>query len=212
MDEESILFENRRSAGEQLAEKLEINPEDENILLALPRGGVIVAKPIADSLNLPINLIVSRKIGHPENPEYAIGAITEEGELIGNQLELRQVDQAWLQEEIARQKDEAARRRLTYLQDKKLPDLKNKTIIIVDDGVATGFTLLAAIYQVKKQKPAKIIVAIPVVPPEIAKVIEKQVDELVALTIPHYFLGAISGYYNDFPPVEDDEVIAILSS
>lgn len=208
--EQDIYFKNRKIAGQKLADRLLKYTNGKVVILALPRGGVIIANEIAKAIKAPLDLIITRKIGHPLDPEYAIGAITEEGHLLGNISELAAVNQDWLKGEIENQKHEAKRRRKKYLKNMTRPDLENKVIIIVDDGIATGYTMEAAIYQAKTYKPQKIIIAVPVMPPDFAQKIKPEVDELVAATIPMYFLGAISAYYEEFPQVSDEEVIELL--
>ncbi len=207
-------FLNRQEAGRQLADRLRQFKDPNTLIFALPRGGVPLGVEIAKSLQTSLGLIVTRKIGHPYNPEYAIGAVSEHGKAIYNMSEIMQVDRNWLKNEEAKLKNEIKRRRFHYgvgLPEIGSPKtLEEKTAIIVDDGIATGFTMMAAIDDLKKRKPKKIIVAIPVVPEEMARHLEEHVDEVVALERTRHYRGAVSAYYDSFNQVDDKEVIALL--
>lgn len=205
------FFTNRAEAGRELASELQKYRDSDAIILALPRGGVGVAKEIAKELHLPLDLVVVRKIGHPYNPEFAIAAVSENGDLAADEEELQNVDPDWLKKEIEKEQSEARRRRETYLPGKKQLDLKDKLVILVDDGLATGLSMLAAIEMVKHQKPSKIVVAVPVTPPDTAERIQAQSDEFFSLLIPEHFLGGVGAYYEDFQQVSDQEVIQIMN-
>jgi len=204
------LFIDREEAGRQLVESLEPYAQPDAVILALPRGGVVLGREIADKLNLPLGIILVSKLGHPLNPEYAIGAISLGGQLVTNEFEFNSVDKNWLKEEMAKQKDKLLNRQKIYLAGQPVINPKDKVVIIVDDGAATGLTLLAAIQEVKTQKPKKIIVAIPVSPRETADKIRAKVDEAIFLDIPQFFMGAVGSYYHKFLQVSDEEVIALL--
>jgi len=235
-----MTFKNRRDAGAQLAKILEKYKNGKDvILLALPRGGVVVADEIAKSLNLPLDIVVPRKIGAPGNPEYAIGAIiltptfsppispaakqgnphlpppispaAKQGEIEGvfNEKEIENIDKEWLKKEIEKEKGEAKRRLKLYRGKKPPLDLKNKIVILVDDGIATGLTLLAAIKSVKKQNPEKILVAVPVGAPDSVEIIKEKVDEIICLYTPAFF-GAVGSFYEKFEQTTDEEVIEIM--
>lgn len=205
-----MIFEDRREAGQKLAEALlKYKNQPQTIILALPRGGVVVGFEIAKALNLPLDIIVPRKIGAPENPEYAIGAITETGEGIFNEGEIGQVDKKWLAREIEREKKEAQRRLKLYRGGRPALNLRGQTVILVDDGLATGLTMRAAMAAVKKQKPAKIVVAVPVAAADTTEIIKKEAGELICLFIPPYF-GAVGTFYENFEQTTDEEVINIL--
>ncbi len=207
-----MVFKNRQEAGQKLAEKLkEFKNKKDTIILALPRGGVINAFEIAKELNLPLDLIVPRKIGAPFNEEYAIGAITESGEGIFDQQAIASlnVTKDYLDKKVAEEKKEAQRRLKTYRQNQPPLDLKNKTVIIVDDGIATGLTMRAAIKSIKEKKAKKIIVAVPVSARDSLKIIEKEADQVICIDAPLFF-GAVGAFYEDFGQTEDKEVIDLM--
>lgn len=207
------MFKDRTEAGEKLAEKLAEFKKKDAVVYALPRGGVVLGKIISDKLNLPLDLIVARKIGHPSNPEYAIAAVCENSVLVTEKEEVEKVDQKWLENEIQKEIKEAERRKDLYLGEKKSIPAKGKIAIIVDDGVATGLTLKAAIEEIKLQKPKKLIVAVPVMPNETyLDLLEKGVDEIICLEIPAVFAGAVGAYYESFLQVTDEEVVNILKN
>ncbi|MDD4084302.1 MAG: phosphoribosyltransferase family protein [Acidaminococcaceae bacterium] len=207
-----MLFHDRYDAGKRLAEKLEAYRGQNVEVFAMPRGGVPLGAEIAGSLKVPLNLIITKKIGHPHNPEYAVGAVSEMGSVVYNQDEISEISPLWLEQEIKNLREEINRRRSVYLPGRCPTDLGGKTVVIVDDGIATGYTMAAAIEDLKKTKPTKIVVAIPVVPEEIALRIAGSVDELVSLRIEKFYLGAVGSYYENFSQLQDAEVIALLSS
>ncbi|OGL72331.1 hypothetical protein A3D72_01520 [Candidatus Uhrbacteria bacterium RIFCSPHIGHO2_02_FULL_57_19] len=205
-----MVFRDRQDAGQKLAQALTKFKGDKTaVLLALPRGGVAVAAEIARQLKLPLDLVVPRKIGAPSNPEYAIGAITETGEGIMNETEVASVDRLWLKREMAKEKKEAGRRLAVYRGKRPPLDLAGKTVILVDDGVATGFTMRAAIASVRARKPKKIVVAVPHGAGDSIALLYKEADEVVVLETP-VFYGAVGAFYESFPQVEDDEVTTIM--
>lgn len=208
----NMLFHDRYDAGKRLAEKLEAYRGQNVEVFAMPRGGVPLGAEIAGSLKVPLNLIITKKIGHPHNPEYAVGAVSEMGSVVYNQDEISEISPLWLEQEIKNLREEINRRRSVYLPGRCPTDLGGKTVVIVDDGIATGYTMAVAIKDLKKTKPTKIVVAIPVVPEEIALRIAGSVDELVSLRIEKFYLGAVGSYYENFSQLQDAEVIALLSS
>jgi putative phosphoribosyl transferase len=210
MDEENVRFRDRTDAGQKLAGLLGKYKNQNAVVYALPRGGVPVGQEIARALHCPLDLIIIRKIGHPGNPEYALGAVAEDGLLVVNEEDLAKVDPEWFEAEKQRQIKEAKRRRKLYLQGKEPIPAKGKIALIVDDGIATGSTMLVAIKKVKREKPAKIVVAVAVSPKETAQRFAREVEEFVAVAIPEIFWGAIGYYYDDFSQVSDEEVMAIL--
>ena len=207
---EDIRFHDRIDAGRQLAGLLGQYKNKNAVVYALPRGGVPVGKEIAKTLHCPLDLIIVRKIGHPMNPEYAMGAVAEDGFFLVNAEELSRVDRNWFEAEKERQIQEAQRRRKLYLMGKEPISALGKIAILVDDGIATGSTMLVAVQKVKQEKPAKIVVAVAVSPKDTARKFAAEVDEFVAVTVPEIFRGAIGYYYDDFSQVSDEEVIALL--
>ncbi len=205
-----LFFKNRIDAGQKLAVELDEYRNKDVVVFGLTRGGVPVAKEVADKLGCPLEPLIIRKIGHPTNPEYAIGAISSGGEIVVNKLEVDSLDEDWFKEECEKQKNEALRRVDIFLKNKKPIALDGKIAVIIDDGVATGYTMYAAIKEIKKQHPKKIIVAVPVAPPDVIEGITAQVDECVALCVPEQFLGAVGAYYGDFSQTTDDDVLNIL--
>jgi predicted phosphoribosyltransferase len=207
-----FLFKNRADAGKQLAKALMSYQGEDVVVLGLPRGGVVLASEVASSLKAPLDLVFAHKIGHPLQEEYAIAAISESGYLLGNDFELKQVESKWLENQKEKELERMRKRRELYLKGVAKQDLKNKTVILVDDGIATGLTLQVAIEEVKHHKPKKIIVGVPIAAEGIASKIKRQVDQLVALQIdPDFtFLGAVGCYYEEFSQVEDEAVIDCL--
>lgn len=205
------LFKDRVSAGKKLALRLRHLKGQEAVVYALPRGGVVVGAEIARALKVPLDLIITRKIGHPSQMEYAIGAVAENGHLILNRQEALTIDRNYLDREIEKQKQEAKRRRKIYLGEQKPLSCSGKIAILVDDGVATGLTIKAAVSELKTGfRPKKIIAAVPVIPEEAAGQLERDGAEVVAISRTKHFLGAVGAYYRNFPPVEDEEVIGLM--
>ena len=203
------MFQDRKEAGEKLAQALiKYKNAAETIVLALPRGGVVVGFEVARALNLPLDIVVPRKIGAPGNPEYAIGAITETGDAIFNEEEVRQVDKEWLARAMEEEKKEA-QRRLTAYRAGPPPQLENKIVIVVDDGIATGYTMRAAIASVKSRKPAKIVVAAPHGASDSVARIQKESDECVVLAHPRIYF-AVGAHYREFSQTADEEVIRLI--
>lgn len=205
-----MRWRDRVEAGQELAQALSKYRDKAAVVYGLPRGGVVVAVEVARQLGLPLDLAIARKIGHPSHEEYAIGAVTETGEPVLNEAETAVIDRAWLKRTIAKQRAEAERRRQLYLRSRPSHNPKGKTAILVDDGVATGMTLRAAIVEIKALQPAKIVVAVPVAPDDTAAEIENEVDEFIALLREKDFMGAVGNYYERFEQTEDEEVIELL--
>lgn len=206
------MFLDRKDAGIKLSEKLSAYKNNTNVIvLALPRGGVVLGSEVAKKLGVPLDIVVPRKIGSPDNPEYAIGAITESGVSIFNEAEKAKTDPKWLKAKVEKEKLEALRRQKTYRDKKSFPNLLNKIVIIVDDGIATGLTMRAAVTAIRNQNPAKIVVAVPVSTKDSAMDLRNTVDEFITLEIPSFF-GAVSQFYKNFPEVTDKEVIKLLKT
>ncbi|NLC25798.1 MAG: phosphoribosyl transferase [Fastidiosipila sp.] len=205
-----MIFQNRKEAGVKLAEALTKYIGENVIVFALPRGGVELGVEIAKKLNAPLDLVITKKIGYPLNPEYAIGAVAETGEPLYNQQERQRVDQAWLKREEERVRVELKRRRQEYFGEKNQLDVAGKVAIIVDDGIATGMTMMSAVKYMKDQGAKSVVVAIPVTPYDTAQKLSELADDLVSLQIDRHYRGAVGAYYKDFRQVSDNEVIALL--
>ena len=206
-----MIFKDRVDAAEKLVKKLEGIKKENPIILAIPRGGVVTGDVIAKTLSLPLDIIVSRKIGAPHNPELAIGAVVHDGSFFPNSdlINTLGISKKYLDEQIAEQLEEIERR-LAKFRGRKDYDLKNKTVVLVDDGIATGATVFVAVEWIKKQKPKRIIVAIPVGPRDTIERLSK-IAEVVVLYDPIIF-GAVGEFYHSFDQVEDYQVAEIMSS
>lgn len=206
-----MYFADRIDAGRKLGKLLAKKYNGKDCLVyALPRGGVVTGLEVAKALNAPLDLLIIRKIGHPGNPEYAIGAISEHGHLAKGP-DFDSIDTKWLDSQIVKEQKEIKRRRILYLQDRKEKDPKGKIAIIVDDGIATGLTIKAAILELQEKSPAKIIIAVPVAPEDVLNNLKKEVDDIVCLAKEAEYLGSVGSYYEDFPQISDDEVIKLLA-
>lgn len=207
-----MIFEDRNEAGRALARELSaFKQRDDVIVMGIPRGGVVVAYEIARLLDAPLDVYITRKIGAPHNPELAIGAVASDGTLIlDHQLAKRlSVSQQYIDEESERQKREIQRRIAEYRGDLPLPELKGKVVILADDGVATGATTLATIKAIRTQRPAELVLAVPVGPRDTMKNLRKEVDQLFCLHTPEVF-WAVGAFYNVFDQTSDEEVKTLL--
>jgi len=207
-----MVFRNRVEAGKRLAEELLDYREKDVIVLAIPRGGVVVGYQVAHILSVPLDLIIPRKIGAPMNPELAIGAVSQDGTIVLNNelVKMLRIPESYIKEKADRQIQEIERRMKKYRgEGKPLPVLKGKTIILVDDGIATGATMRAAILSIRKQKPATLVVAVPVGPMETIMTLKNEADGVVCLEIPELF-HAIGQFYEDFRQISDEEVIQLI--
>jgi putative phosphoribosyl transferase len=209
-----FLLKNRQEAGQLLASKLLSYANDsETLILALPRGGVPVAYCIAQRLNLPLDVCLVRKLGVPQRPELAMGAIGTGGIMVINKsvVESLAISDETIQTVAQRERQELERRELLYRGDRPDPIIQEQTIILVDDGAATGSTLQAAITTIRQQSPRAIIVAVPIVSPEAFLALRSEVEEFVYLYSPHP-LQSISLWYSNFEQTTDEEVCNLLKS
>lgn len=207
-----MQFHDRRDAGQQLAPALAAyRRAPHTIVIALPRGGVVVGAQIAETLEIPLDIVFPRKIGAPKNSEYAIGAITESGEPVWDTaaLALLDVSDEYLDVAVATERTEIARRLRLYRGDRPPRAIHGMTTILVDDGVATGLTIRAAIRTLRQEGAARFILAVPVIATDTAHRLEHAVDVIVALHTPTEF-GAVGQYYEQFAQVTDEEVITLL--
>lgn len=206
------MFQNRTQAGEILAAKLtELNLFNP-CLLAVPRGGIVVAAPISKSLDLKIGVLITRKIGHPLNPEVAIGAVMPDGTALCDETVTAKLglDNNALQTLIHEEYAEIKRRLRAYTGIERPPAVAGKTVILIDDGIATGYTIYAAVKWLKTLRPTKIIIAVPVAPPDVVSELALQVDSVICPVQPYDFM-AVGQYYQDFSQTSDQEVVEILA-
>jgi len=209
-----MLFHDRVDAGRRLGNALQAyKNQSDSLIIALPRGGVVVGYEIATMLHLPLDVVCPRKIGAPINPELAIGAVTETGEGILSQALIQElgVSDSFIKAEIAQEKAIAQSRLNRYRKGRPPRDLKGKHVILVDDGLATGATMRAAIKTVKAEDAQEIIMAVPVAPPETLEKLEKEVNKTFCLLAPDYFY-AVGQFYALFDQTSDEEVIDLLES
>lgn len=207
------MFEDRRNAGRLLAEKMSpLFGVENTLVLALPRGGVVVGAEIAERLEIPLDVLIVRKIGHPWQHELAVGAVSETGTVVYNQEVVTSpgVTKEYLLEEVARQKKEIARRQQLYRGGRRIEKLAQKSIILIDDGVATGATIKAAINTLRQESIGKLIVAVAVAPPYTAAELTSMSDIFVCLETPEDFMS-VSNCYDSFSEVTDEDVVTILT-
>ena len=212
--QQPIVYTNREAAGQMLARRLMSYAHTDAVVLGIPRGGVPVAKEVADALDAPLDVIVVRKLGAPGQPELGIGAVVDgdHPRAIFNQdiIEHLGVSDEYIEAEIARQLKEVNRRETAYRGGRAKVPLRGKTVIVVDDGIATGSSTRAALRGVRRQKPKRLILAIPVAPAESIEALRSDADEIVCLETPEDFF-AVGQFYRDFRQVSDDQVKAILA-
>jgi putative phosphoribosyl transferase len=208
-----VIFRNREEAGRMLADKLSQYRDDSTaLILALPRGGVVVGYQLSLALHLPIDVFITRKIGAPGNLEYAIGAVAETGSRYLNQEAVSAfgLSQYGLERLVHLQEKEIARRKDLYRQGRQLPKLTGRTVLLVDDGIATGSTFLASALAIRSLQPHRLVGVIPVGPPSTISEVRPLVDELVVLITPDPF-EAVGNFFVDFTQVEDCDVIQHLN-
>ncbi|MES2091899.1 MAG: phosphoribosyltransferase family protein [Pseudomonadota bacterium] len=209
------VFKDRVDAGRRLADALLALDLTDPVVLALPRGGVPVAVEVARALKAPLDLLLVRKIGAPMQPELAVAAVADAPELIleVDAFTLAQcgASMAHVNSKLPQQRKEIERRRRVYLEGRPPVPVEGKTVVLVDDGMATGTTVRAAIRAVLQRKPARLVLAVPVAPAGVAAQMRSEVDDLVCLETPEYF-GAVGAHYRDFDQVSDEEVVALMRS
>lgn len=208
-----MLFKDRLDAGKALIKPLEKYKGEDVIVLGIPRGGVPIGYPIAKALNAPLDVIIPRKLPIPWSPEVGFGAVTSAGDVIlnpGIAEELR-LDESEIRKIADGVYKEIRRRMKIYRGNKPLPALREKTVIITDDGLATGYTMIAAIESVRKQGPKKVIAAVPVSPKDAADKIRKYADEVVTLWEKRTSSFAVASFYEDFHDMRDVEVTSLLA-
>ena len=207
-----MLFHDRVDAGRQLAEKLRQYQGQDAVVLGLPRGGVVVAAEVARALDLPLDVVITRKIGAPFNPEYAIGAVAEQDAVMLNdeEIALLGIPDEYVQRAIREQQAEIDRRIEEYRGGRSLKFLQNRIAILVDDGIATGYTMLAAVRAAKRAGARKVVVAVPVAPAAALPRFRSEADDIVVVDTPEPFL-AVGRFYEEFEQVSDAEVERLLA-
>ncbi len=201
----ALVFKDRKEAGILLAKKFQqYKGKKGAIVLAIPRGGLEIGNAFAKELKLPLDVIIVKKIGHPFNPELAVGAVGLGGELVLNEDVALDVPKNYIEQERKRLGAEVERRYKFFRGEIKPPNLKDKTVIIIDDGIATGATAALCVKSAKKANPKKVILAIPVGPMDGVEKMREIADEVVCLETPKFF-GAVGEFYGNFQQVEDEE-------
>lgn len=205
------MFRDRADAGEQLAQLIEDRDIEADVVLAIPRGGLPVGRVVADALGIPLDIIAARKIGAPGNPELAIGAVAADGSVWLNDRLIDQigVDDEYIEEGIDRERENARAKVDRYRGDHPTPELSGKRVLIVDDGVATGATTTACIRQARNAGADRVILGVPVGPPDSIDRLRSEVDEMVCVETPPHF-GAVGQFYESFIQVTDEEAIEYL--
>ncbi len=207
-----MRFRDRADAGRVLATRLAGLRDAKPVVVGLPRGGVPVAAEVADALNAELDVVLVRKIGAPHREELAVGAVGEDGVTVRNDAVLHDLGLTWadLAEQVACEREEI-RRRAAALRPGPRPDLRDRTVILVDDGIATGATVVAALRILRHFGAARIVLAVPVAPPEALRVLAALADEIVCPVAPAHFT-AVGQWYDDFTQVPDDDVRTLLES
>lgn len=205
------MFQDRQEAGQKLAQKLKPYQAENPLILALPRGGVPVGFEVAKTLKAPLDVLVVRKVGAPWNSELGVGAVAPGVQMLDEvSLHILDIKPASMKHIVDQETQEMNRRLHLYRQDQAFPALTGRTVILIDDGLATGITTRAAIESVKKLNPAKVILAVPVGPAQTVRTLKKLVDKVVCLETPSPFY-AVGSFYQNFMQVSDEEVISFLT-
>jgi predicted phosphoribosyltransferase len=201
-----MYFINRFDAAMQLSKKLDKYRGQSGVILAVPRGGVPIGYYLARYLDFQLDLLMTKKLGHPQNEEFAIGAVGLEDSIIE---ETENVSPEYIKEKTAEIHEQLKKRYKEFMGEKEPLDLKGKIVIVVDDGIATGRTILATLKMLRSKNPQKLVVAVPVASQQAAQRIRKEVDEFICLYTPVPFLG-VGRFYQDFSQTTDEEVIEFL--
>lgn len=208
-----MRYANRQAAGKELAKALYHLRSTDAVVLALPRGGVVVGIEVARALRAPFGIVMVRKIAHPNYSEYAVGAIAEDGEPVYDAAERATLSDAWCTFAEAEARALIKYRHELYANNERtIPTITNKTVIIVDDGIATGLTMRAAVMYVRDKHPRRLIVAVPIASADSVLALRPIVDEVIVATDPHVFRGAVGAHYAHFPQVSDGEVKRLLNA
>ncbi len=200
------MFRNRIDAGLMLAEKLKKYKNDPGIVLAVPRGGIPVAYAVAKEFGFPIEVILTKKIGHPQNKEYAIGAASLTNYFV---VPHDDVSDTYIQKEVAAIRERLKEMYSLFMGDRVPANLEGKTVLVIDDGIATGNTLLGTVNVLRKNNPGKIVIGVPVASARAIQKLSKEADEVVVLLVPDTFYG-VGAFYEDFKQVSDEDVLYYL--
>jgi len=205
------MFTDRTDAGRQLADLLEGHDVDADVVLAIPRGGLPLGRAVADALSVPLDIVVARKMGAPHNPELAIGAVAADGSAWINDDLVADlgVDEAYVEEKRREEATNAREKAERYRGDRPEPDLAGKTVVVVDDGVATGATAIACLRQVAAAGADRVVLAVPVGAPDTVERLGSEADEVLCVETPPHF-QAVGQFYEDFGQVTDEEAMAYL--
>jgi len=207
------MFKNRTDAGQKLADVLDDHDVEADIVLAIPRGGLPVGRAVADALDVPLDIVAARKLGAPGNPELAIGAVASDGTVWLNESTIRDlgVGETYIDEGIESERAAALEKVERYRAGRPPLELRGKTVLIVDDGIATGATTIACLRQVKNQGAERVVLAVPVAPPDTVDRLTGEADEVICVETPPHF-SAVGQFYDSFGQVSDTEAEAYLTS
>lgn len=206
------MFKNRTDAGRQLAAVLDDHDTEADIVVAIPRGGLPVGRVVADSLGVPLDIVAARKLGAPHHPELAVGAVGADGTVWLNERLIAElgVEDAYIRDETEAQRRVAVEKIERYRGDRSPPDYEGKAVLIVDDGVATGATTIACIRQIKNAGAARVVLAVPVAPPDTVDQLLTEADEVICVESPPHF-GAVGQFYESFEQVTDERARSYLT-
>jgi predicted phosphoribosyltransferase len=205
------MFDDRTDAGRQLADLIEGHDVEADVVLAIPRGGLPVGRAVADALAVPLDIVAARKLGAPGNPEFAIGAVASDGTVFLNDEYIDQlgVDESYVDDAIERERAAAQEKVDRYRGERPPLDLHDKTVVVVDDGVATGATTIACLRQIREAGAARVVLAVPVGPPDTIERLGAEADEVLCVETPPSFM-AVGQFYASFTQVSDDEAMRYL--
>jgi putative phosphoribosyl transferase len=202
-----MYFIDRYDAAMQLARHLEKYKQEEGVILAVPRGGVPIGYYLARHLDFAFDLLMTKKLGHPYNEEYAIGAVGLEDSIVEDTA--NDIPEGYIEQEVTRIRQQLAERYKKFMCEKKPAIIRDKIVIVADDGVATGRTILATLRMLRNKQPKKLVVAVPVASREAAERIRREVDDFICLYTPSPFHG-VGRFYQDFSQIDDKEVMMLL--